>query len=357
MSRPDLAVIGGGLLGRLLAWRAAMAGLKVSLFCAGNRLGHDSTAWVAGGMVAPQAEAEDTDAVLIAKGQASLALWPRWISELRTPVHYDAAGTLILWQRSEAAEAKRFEALLRAKLRSSNYQRLTEEQVAEVEPGLEARCFEALHAKEDAHIDNRQLLAALAVALDDAGVVCYWNRPVADEEQIEAALTVDCRGKHARSRWSALRWVRGEIVRLHAPGLELRHMVRLLQRGASTYLVSRPGNNLLIGATAVESDDCSAASVRGTLELLSAAYSLFPELGEARILELNTGCRPALPDNCPAIRFDPTRRLLEVNGLYRHGFLLSPAVVNDLMPALPLLLSDPAASQCVLPQWLLPRAA
>jgi glycine oxidase len=86
-----------------------------------------------------------------------------------------------------------------------------------------------------------------------------------------------------------------------------------------------------VGATAVESDDRSPASVRGILELLTSAYSIIPALAEARILEFNTQVRPALPNNQPAILFDPERRMLRLNGLYRHGFLLTPTIVEEVL--------------------------
>ena len=84
----------------------------------------------------------------------------------------------------------------------------------------------------------------------------------------------------------------------------------------------------VIGATEIESDDdLSPASVRSTLELLSAAYAVHPGFAEARILEIRTQCRPTLPDNLPAIR-QPQPRVLEVNGMYRHGFMISPAMLD-----------------------------
>jgi glycine oxidase len=337
----DVAIVGGGLLGRLLAWRAALSGLAVELFDANDRLGSKATAWVAGGMVAPQAEAADAQSELVAMGRRSLSLWPEWLRALSTHVHYSASGTLLLWQRADAGEATRFQALLRERDPQANYQHLSGQQLAMQEPLLEGRFREALYLPSEAHVDNRQLLPALADTLDELGVVCNWNRRVEDTERPNASIVIDCRGKNAKSRWKELRGVRGELVRLHAPGVELRHMLRLLHPRHSIYLISRPGGNIVVGATAIESDDCSPVSVRGALELLSVAYSVLPELGEARIIELNCDCRPALPDNRPAIRYSPPTRLLEVNGLYRHGFLLSPAVVEETLTILWELLEKP----------------
>lgn len=353
MIRPDLAVVGGGLLGRLIAWQAARQQLKVTVYDANDRIGHGATAWVAGGMVAPQAEAVDAAPELVEMGRRSLVLWPQWLSELGRPVHYNDQGTVVVWHRNDAQEAKRFELLLKARDPRADYQRLDEGHLRSLEPALEGRFREGLLLHGEANIDNRQLLPALADSLDEIGVVCHWHHPVADLGQLDASLVIDCCGKSSRRRWKELRCVRGEIARLHAPEIELRRMIRLLHSRQSVYLIPRPGGHLVVGATAIESDDSSPVSVRGALELLSSAYGVLPNLGEARILELNSDCRPALPNNRPGIRYDPSRHLLEVNGLYRHGFLLAPAVVEDVVSVLPYLLARPTAdAQALLPHWL-----
>jgi len=71
----------------------------------------------------------------------------------------------------------------------------------------------------------------------------------------------------------------------------------------------------------------SPVSVRSALELLSAAFSVHPAFGEARILELNAQCRPTLPDHRPAVIWDGASTLA-VNGLYRHGFMIAPEVAH-----------------------------
>jgi glycine oxidase len=77
----------------------------------------------------------------------------------------------------------------------------------------------------------------------------------------------------------------------------------------------------------------SPASVRSTLELLSAAYAVHSGFAEARIVEIATQCRPTLPDNLPAIR-RPQPRVLQINGLYRHGFMIAPALLDAAMELL-----------------------
>lgn len=307
MTRPDLAIVGGGLLGRLLAWRAALDGLQVTLFDANDRLGNRATAWVAAGMVTPQAEAVDAEPGLVAMGRRSLELWPRWLPLLPKPVHYSDAGTILVWQRADGGEAARFEAMIRSRDPQARVERLGSEEVGEKEPSLQGRFREALYLPGEAYVHNRELLPALADALESLGVECHWNRPVADTERPDARLVVDCRGKSAKTRWKELRGVRGEVIRLHAPGVELRHMIRLLHSRYQLYLISRPGGNFVVGATSIESDDRTPVSVRGALELLTAAYAVLPELARRELWNSVAIAVPRCPTTAPARGTHPAR--------------------------------------------------
>jgi glycine oxidase len=334
MSRPDIAVIGGGLLGRCLAWRASRAGARVVLYDAGSSRGENSAAWVAAGMIAPTTESIDADSQIALMGEHSLILWPRWLAELPLPVFYRDDGTLLLWHRENSGEAVRAQRMVASRQLDATVKRMEGRQLAELEPALGARFSEALHIPNEAQVDNRELLQAVAIALEEAGVECRWETFIADGTLPAAGIVVDCRGSGAERDWPKLRGVRGEIVRLDAPEIELHHMLRLLHPRYPVYIVPRAEGKLVVGATSIESDDRSAVSVRGVLELLTSAYSVLPDLAEARILEFNTQVRPALPDNLPALHFDRERKVLYVNGLYRHGFLLTPSVVEEVLALL-----------------------
>ena len=86
-------------------------------------------------------------------------------------------------------------------------------------------------------------------------------------------------------------------------------------------------------ATGWKSSHLSPPSVRSSLELLSAAYAVHPGFAEARILEITAQCRPTLPDNLPAIR-QTAPRTLEINGLYRHGYMIAPAMLDVTLEVL-----------------------
>ena len=122
-------------------------------------------------------------------------------------------------------------------------------------------------------------------------------------------------------------------MRLHAPEVSICRPVRLIHPRYPLYIAPKEHGIFVVGATEIETDDVSAASVRSTLELLSAAYSVHSGFAEARILEINTQARPALPDNLPAIQaLGP--RAWQINGLYRHGFLIAPAMLDAALALL-----------------------
>jgi len=152
-------------------------------------------------------------------------------------------------------------------------------------------------------------------------------------QQQTGGWVLDCRGLGAQKEWGGpkpLRGVRGEVVRLYAPEVSLRRPTRLLHPRYPIYIAPKPGHLFVVGATEIESEDRSPVSVRSALELLSAAYTVHPAFAEARILELGSQCRPTLADNLPAV-VEPSPRLLQINGLYRHGFLIAPALHDAVL--------------------------
>ncbi|MBN3814363.1 FAD-dependent oxidoreductase, partial [Paraburkholderia sp. Ac-20347] len=180
----------------------------------------------------------------------------------------------------------------------------------------------------EGQLDNRQALAALAAGLAQRGVQTHWNTTVDDANPPPARVTIDCRGLGAKPALPALRGIRGEVARVHAPGIGLTRPVRLLHPRYPLYIAPKQNDVYVIGATEIEGEDRSPVSVRSALELLSAAFAVHPAFGEARILELNSQCRPTLPDHRPALFWDGDNTL-RVNGLYRHGFMIAPAVADE----------------------------
>ncbi|MFC5431327.1 FAD-dependent oxidoreductase [Paraburkholderia denitrificans] len=331
-SMPDFAVLGGGLCGRLVAWRLAGAGHRVALYERGGADGSNSAAWVAAAMLAPLAESAVAELLVTELGVASLESWPRILAELPEPVFFQRNGTLIVWHRADRTEAPLFERHMRANaphwLADERFIALAGAQLDAAEPALAGRFGRGWLLAGDGQLDNRQALRALAAGLAQRGVETHWNTAVDDADPPRARVTIDTRGLGAKPALPALRGIRGEVVRVHAPGIGLTRPVRLLHPRYPIYVAPKQNDVYVIGATEIEGEDLSPMSVRSALELLSAAYAVHPAFGEARILELNTQCRPTLPDHLPALVWDGARTL-RVNGLYRHGFMIAPEVADE----------------------------
>jgi glycine oxidase len=174
---------------------------------------------------------------------------------------------------------------------------------------------------------------AMQALVASAGVRWHWNTEVqkVDAGVIDAQRfdhVFDVRGLGARPQLP-LRGVRGEIFWLHAPGVALQRPVRLLHPRHRVYLVPRADDLIVVGASEIESEDRSPVSVRSTVELLAAAHSVIPELAEARVMHSEANLRPALPDNLPLL--DAQDGITRINGLFRHGWLLAPALVEEAM--------------------------
>ena len=137
---------------------------------------------------------------------------------------------------------------------------------------------------------------------------------------------IDCRGLAAPSDGQRLRGVRGELIWLHAPQVKLKHLVRLMHPRYKLYIVPRENDTYIIGASQLESEFEGNITVRSALELLSAAYSVHSGFAEAEILKTDTNLRPAYPDNQPQINVD--NKCISINGLFRHGYLLTPALCD-----------------------------
>jgi len=328
--RDDFAVVGGGLCGRLVAWLLAGAGHRVALYDRGDAAGTQSAAWVAAAMLAPLAEAASAELLITELGAASLERWPGLIAALPEPVFFQRNGTLVVWHAGDRAEAPLFERRLRANAPSALFQsgfvKLAGAQVAAAEPSLGTRFAQGWLLPNEGQLDNRQVLTALAAGLVERHVDIHWNTAI--DTPPDARFVIDCRGLGGKPAWPALRGIRGEVARVHAPGIGLTRPVRLLHPRYPLYIAPKQDDLYVIGATEVEGEDMSPMTVRSALELLSAAFAVHPGFGEARILELNSQCRPTLPDHRPAIVWDGARTL-RVNGLYRHGYMIAPEVADS----------------------------
>ena len=340
------AIVGAGLMGRLLAVALAKRGAQVELFEKGGSDALGSPARVAAAMLAPLAESAITEDSVVRMGIHSLPRWQQLISELAKPVYFQQDGTLILWHRQDATDAERFASHLERNCgRNSALPKpihLDGKSLAEIEPSVTDRFSQGLYLPNEGQLDNRQLLEALLVELTLMKVPCHWHEAVEPDQlrkdRNRFDWVIDCRGLGAKDAWidtgnssKDLRGVRGEVIRLYAPEVKLRRPTRLIHPRYPIYIAPKEDDVYVVGATEIESDDLSPMSVRSAMELLSAIYTIHSGFAEARILEMATQCRPTLKDNLPEICLDQKvneASLMMINGLYRHGFMISPAILD-----------------------------
>jgi len=270
-------------------------------------------------MLAPWCERASTEPEVAAWGAEAIDWWSRRYAGT------ERQGSLVVAQPRDATDLTRFAH------RTERFRWLEGDAIAGLEPALAGRFRRALFFPDEAHLDPRGALAALAGELGRRGVTIEFGvehpaRASANE------IVVDCRGYAARDLLPDLRGVRGEMVVVRSPDVALSRPVRLLHPRLPLYIVPRGNGLFMIGATMIESERRGPVSVRSAMELLSAAYALHPAFGEAEIVELGADLRPAFPDNLPQLRRNG--RVLHANGLFRHGFLLAPTLARWVADAI-----------------------
>lgn len=313
-----VAIIGAGVAGLATATEFHEAGHDVRIIARSETIGDDCCSWFAGGMLAPWVEGESAEEPVVRLGQKAISWWDAHVSGVKRH------GTLVISHNRDRSELQRFSR------RTFAYDRLEAEAIDALEPDLAGRFRDALFFKEEGHLNPRKALSELAERLREQGVLFELGKE-AEPSNINADLIIDARGLAAKSALPKLRGVKGEMLIVRSADINLSRPVRLLHPRIPLYIVPRGDGIHMIGATMIESDERNAISVRSTLELLSSAYALHPAFGDAEILETGVDARPAFPDNLP--RLYRHGKIIHINGLYRHGFLLAPAVARMAVEA------------------------
>lgn len=326
-----ISILGAGLTGLLLAHELGLRGHRVRIYEAGPKEKPLAAAYVAAAMLAPLAESAISHYRITQMGMYSMERWPEIIRQLVAPVFFQKTGTLVLWHPQDQAEAKRFCAQLNQTLQQdpsiAPYQKLNRADINTLEPSVSSKLLEGLYLPHEGQLDNRQLLAALLQSVEAQGHELMWASPRDLSDFSDSGWVFDCRGVGAKNNWPGVRGVRGEVLRLYAPEVSLSRPTRLLHPKYPIYIAPKENHQFVIGATEIESEDLSPMSLRSSMELMSAAYTIDSAFAEARILESAVGLRPTLSHHDPAIRQINCHHY-QINGLYRHGFLIAPSVID-----------------------------
>ena len=341
-------VVGGGVIGLSIAWRAAQHGFDVTV--ADPDPGHGAS-HAAAGMLTPVSEAAYTEKELFGLGAASLERYPAFAAELTAatglPTGFRLTGTLqVGYDHDDLAVIDELR-MLQDSLGVPS-QRLTGRECRRLEPMLDPSVRGGLLAEADGSVDPRQLTRALLAALDRAGVQLA-RQPVtridgrtarlADGTVAEADWVVVAAGWNSATidglpAGVPVRPVKGQVLRLRGPGGFLSRSVRGVVRGSSVYLVPRENGELVVGATQEELGD-SRVTAGGLWELLRDARALVPGLTELEFIEAVARLRPGTPDNGPILGPGPmdgtADGLVLATGHFRNGVLLTPVTADAIV--------------------------
>ena len=358
----DVAVVGGGVIGLAVAWRAQRHGLRTVVLEREAQLGQGAT-HAAAGMLAPVSEANVAERELLRLGLASAARYPAFADAVAAAGGEDPGflrcGTMAVARDRDEAEALDRERAMRDQL-GLEVERLLGSEARRREPGLAPTLRLALDVPDDHAVDPRRLLVALAAALRADGGEIRTAAPVARIETAGERVTgvtlapeaADGAGATiaaeqvvvAAGAWTPrlaglpdavrvpVRPVKGQILRLRdpaGPGL----VTRVLRMDPG-YLVPRGDGRYVLGATMEERGYDTTVTAGGVFELLRDASELVPGLSELVLEELEAGLRPGTPDNAPALGAGALGGLHWAAGHHRNGILLAPITAEILLASL-----------------------
>ncbi len=346
----DVAIVGGGIIGLAVAWRARARGLSVTLI-EREQIGWGGASRVAAGMLAPVAEVEygEHGRRLLDLALRAAEMWPGFVAGLErasgSEVGLMRTGTLMVAHDDD--DARELERQLEFRhalgLRAT---RLRASEAREREPALAPTIRLALEVPDDHSVDPRRVVSALRTACEQGGVELREHSAVtglsldSDGRRVRGVtladggvLTAD-RVVAAAGAWCGqldglldgadvpVRPVKGQVMRLRdpaGPGL-LERTVRY----PGGYLVPRADGRYVLGGTMEERGFDSDSTAGAAYELLRDALQVVPGVSELAIEELNVGFRPGTPDNVPFIGRSRVGGLIWATGHHRNGILLAP---------------------------------
>jgi glycine oxidase len=342
--RHDAVVVGGGLIGLAVAWRATQRGLDVAVLERGEP-GAAASA-VGAGILAPVSETTAGRPELAELAAASADAYPAFADEL-ADVDYRRCGSLrVARDEHEVAALRELEEQHRARGLAAEW--LDEPRARRLEPGL-GRCVGALHVPGDAQVDPRTLTRALVTVL---GGAVEAGREVTgilvDGERVVGVRTArgPVHADHvvvAAGAWSgALAWlppqarppvrpVKGQLAILRS-GRGERPAERVVWT-ADVYAATRGDGRVVVGGTVEDADFDATVTADAIDGLRAAAAEALPALAEYELVEACAALRPASADGKPLIGPGAIDGLLLATGHFRHGILLAP-VTADAVAAL-----------------------
>lgn len=314
-----ISIIGAGVAGLWTALLARHKGFDVTVYDKDDKNLTQGCSYRAGGMLAFHCEADNKKDTITQQGKQSLALWQEHFSDCVTQ-----NGSLLLASDNDKDQLRYFETA------TTDFKKLTTADIVQLEPDLKGRFDHGLFYKNEAHLEPRICLKKLLEKCIALGVIIHFNHFVDTSNSKD--ITINTTGLWGKKNLLTLRGVKGEMIVVHSKEINFIRPIRLLHPHHPIYIVPRPDNHYMIGATTIESETSTPKnniSVQSAGILLTQAFHAHPAFGEAEIIEMNVGYRPAFNNNKPQIIHQDG--IYYLNGLYRHGWTVAPALANALV--------------------------
>ena len=359
----DLVVVGAGVIGLAIGWRAATRGLATVVLDAETPARGATHA--AAGMLAPVNEVTFGEERLLRLNLEAARRYPEFVRELEgltgVDTGYTPCGTLtVALDRDDAELLRRLHEFQRSLGLESEWLRASE--CRRIEPALAPRITGGIRSAIDHQVDPRALSRALADALERSGAALRANAPVAalfgDDDRIagvelRSGERIGARHIVVAAGWRSadlagippeaavpVRPVKGQILRLRATPRAT--VPRRVVGTPEVYVVPRASGEIVIGATVEERGADTTVTAGGVLELLRRAYEVLPGIEELELVEASAGLRPASPDNAPIAGASTLPGLIWATAHWRNGILLAPITAAAVVDPL---LGDPAPDE------------
>lgn len=320
-----IAVIGAGISGLLAACMNAEKGYQVTIF-EKQDFPPVNPSTIAGGMMAPYSEIDTLPLNFVNAGVKGIDMWKAMLDDGADFV-FSKEGSLFVAHPADEVYLDRFVHHLHSV--SGSWQWVNEKEICALEPDLRSRFSKGIYIPEEAHLVPLLALEALFKKFISLNGEMIRQEAQPDELMLDYDWVIDCRG-YAPQFDQNLRGIKGEILLIRNLEFSLTRPVRLMHPRYPLYIVPRPDHVFAVGATAIENadEDDGLVMLRSAMELMSACYSLHPSFGESKVLDMSSGIRAAYQDNLPRIIIDGEKRYIRSNGLFRHGYLLSPIMAR-----------------------------
>lgn len=340
-------VVGGGVIGLSIAWRAAGRGLTVTV---ADPAFDGGASAVAAGMLAPVTEVHYGEEALLELNLESSRRYPAFVAELEESTGqgtgYRASGTVTVARDADDLAAVD-ELVAYQRSLGLEVERLRSRELRQLEPALAPGVRGGALVPGDHQVDPRRLVDALVegcrrrgvtfrrqqvAAVSRGGVVFAGDARESADAVVVAAGCWSNGVEGLRPATAAVRPVKGQILRLRGPAG--RPLAGHNVRGLDAYLVFRDDGEVVVGATVEERGHDLTVTGGAVHDLLRAALELVPDVGELSLAETAAGLRPGTSDNAPLIGPSGVDRVVLATGHYRNGVLLAPVTAESVVELL-----------------------